>query len=167
MSMPDPSSISGAVVWGVVAGLLTSALLVSLSLFVTRVILPAYLDFIYAGVDLRGLWTYETEMTPAGHFAVQVNLSQRAHKLTGTATLTQSGTGTQDYVQFFNVEGSTWEGFLLVNMRSSSRKSLSFVAGLFKVMGRGESLEGHWVYRSRATDSARSEPVLLKRQSNS
>lgn len=162
--MPDPSTIAGAIVWGVVAGLLTSTLLVLIGLFFTRVFLPAYLDFVYAGVDLKGLWTFETPMTPAGHFTIQLNLDQRAHKIGGTATLTQSGTGEQDYVQFFDVEGSTWEGFFLVNMRSSNRKSLSFVAGLFKIMGRGESLKGNWVYRSRATDEAHSEPVILKRQ---
>jgi hypothetical protein len=162
--MLDPSTVQGAIVWGVISGLATSALLVLVGLFLSRVLLPAYLNFIYQGVDLRGVWTYETTMTPSGRFAVQLSLDQQAHKLSGTASITQSGTGTRDYVQFFSVDGSTWEGFLMLNMRSSNRKSLSFVAGLFKIKGRGESLEGHWVFRSSSSDTANSEPLHLIRQ---
>ena len=49
-------------------------------------------------------------------------------------------------------------------MRSTNRKSLSFVAGLLKVKGRGESLVGHWVYRAAFTDEAESERLQLLRQ---
>ena len=162
--MIDPSTVQGAVVWGVVSGLATSALLVTLGLFTSRILLPAYLDFVYQGVDLRGVWLEERIEDANKRFAVQLAINQRAHKITGTATLTQSGTGKHDYVQFFAVEGSTWEGFLVLNMRSTNRTSLSFVAGLLKVRGRGESLEGYWVYRSASTDEARSEAVRLARQ---
>ena len=162
--MVDPSTIAGAVIWGVVSGLATSALLLLLGLFVSKVALPAYLEIIYKGVDLRVIWTQETDLGSGVRFSVQLALEQQAHRITGTGTLTRSGSGADDYVQFFSIDGSTWEGFLVLAMRSTDRKSLSFVAGLLKVAGRGQSLIGHWVYRGRATDEADSEQLHLVRQ---
>jgi len=163
--MVDPSTIEGAVLWGIVSGVATSALLLLLGLIGTKIVLPAYLAFIYKGVDLRGVWVEERDLGNGVRFSVQLSLDQHAHQIKGGGTLRKSGTGSgDDYVQFFTVEGSTWEGFLLLNMRSTSRTSLSFVAGLLKVKGRGDALLGHWVYRTAATDEAASEPVHLVRQ---
>ncbi len=159
----DPSTVQGAVFWGVVAGVATSALLALLSTLVSKVLLPWYLQLVYRGVDLRGDWTYETAMTPSGQFSAQLSLEQRAHKITGQATIRQSGTPNNDYVTFFTVEGSTWEGFLMLNLQSKNRKVLSYVTGLFKVTGRGEGLEGHWVYRSASTEGAESAKLEFLR----
>ena len=133
-------------------------------LFATRIAIPAYLDLIYKGVDLRGVWTCERAIDNDGKFSIQLSLEQRAHNVTGTGTLTKSGTGNGDYVQFFSIAGSTWEGFLTINMRSANRRTLSFVTGLLKVKGRGETLEGHWVYRAASIDEAVSEELKLTRQ---
>lgn len=162
--MIDPSTISGAIIWGVVSGLATSALLLIFGLLLSKVALPAYLAFIYKGVDLRGIWTEERDLGSGAKFSIQLSLEQHAHKISGTGTLTKSGGGASDYVQFFSIEGSTWEGFLVITMQSINRKSLSFVAGLLKVKSRGESLLGHWVYRAAYTDEAESEKLHLVRQ---
>ena len=159
----DPASVQGAIVLGIVAGLLTSALLYVLSLVLQKIVLPWYADFVYDGVDLRGIWIREFDEHSA-HYSVELSLDQSAHRITGTATFKKSGTGAADYVQFFTVSGSTWEGFLVLTMKSTNRKSLSFVTGLFKVKDRGNALVGHWVYRAGRTDEAESESLLLRRQ---
>ena len=162
--MVDPSTVEGAVLWGIVSGVATSALLLVLGLIGTRIVLPAYLSLIYKGVDLRGVWVEDRDLGNGARFSVQLSLDQHAHQVIGSGTLTKAGCGSSDYVQFFSVEGSTWEGFLVLNMRSANRTSLSFVAGLLKVKGRGDSLLGHWVYRAAFTDEAESEKVHLMRQ---
>lgn len=164
--MIDPSTIEGAVIWGVVSGLATSALLLILGLLASKVVLPWYTELVYKGVDLRGVWTEERDIGDGKCFSVQLALEQHAHKIHGTGTLTKSSAASIDYVQFFSIEGSTWEGFLTLNMRSTNRKSLSFVTGLLKVKERGESLDGHWVYRGSFTDEAESEELHLHRQKN-
>ena len=158
----DPASIQGAITWGIVAGLVTSAVLFILGNLVAKVILPWYEALVYKGVDLRGVWTQEFDASGA-HYSIQLSFEQHAHRITGTGTFTKSGTGATDYVQFFTIEGSTWEGFLVLNMRSKTRKSLSFVAGLLKVKDRGRALKGHWVYRGGASDEAESEALNLIR----
>lgn len=158
----DPASIQGAIIWGIVAGLATSAFLFILANLVAKVILPWYEALVYKGVDLRGVWTQEFDSGGA-HYSIQLSFEQHAHRISGTGTFTKSGTGTTDYVQFFTLEGSTWEGFLVLNMRSKTRKSLSFVAGLLKVKDRGRALKGHWVYRGGPSDEAESEALNLTR----
>jgi len=159
----DPSSVEGAIFWGVVAGLLTSVLLFVIGLLVTKIALPWYEALVFKGVDLRGIWVQHFDKHGA-HYSVQVSLEQHAHRVSGSASFSKSGTGQEDYVQLFSVEGSTWEGFLVLNLRSTNRKSLSFVAGLLKVKDRGNSLVGHWVYRGGLTDEAEAEALHLVRK---
>jgi|GEM_PF-1087116 len=160
----NPSTIEGAIIWGVVAGLGTSAVLFLLGLLATRVVLPWYEALIYKGVDLRGVWTSEYDAGNS-HYSIQLSLQQSAHRINGTGSITKSGSGMHDYVQFFAIDGSTWEGFLVLTMRSTNRKSLSFVAGLLKVKDRGKALVGHWVYRAGSSDEAETEALYLMRRS--
>jgi hypothetical protein len=159
----DPSTTEGAIFYGVVAGLITAAVLFILGLTFSKIVIPWYQNLIYKGVDLRGVWIREFDQNNA-HYAIQLALSQSAHEVNGTGTFTKSGAGTENYVQFFTVSGSTWEGFLVITMRSTNRKSLSFVAGLLKIKDRGNALIGHWVYRGGRTDEAESEALHLVRQ---
>ena len=159
----DPSAVEGSIVLGVVAGLFTSAVIFVLGLLITKIVLPWYEALIYKGVDLRGVWTSEYE-TGNSRYTVQISLEQRGHKVSGAGTMQKSGTGEHDYVQFFVVDGSTWEGFLGINLQSKDRKSLSFVSGLLKIKDRGNSLAGYWVYRSGASEEAEAEELRLVRQ---
>ena len=159
----DPASVEGVIFWGVVAGLLTSALLLVLGLMVSKIVLPWYENLVYKGVDLRGVWTQDFDQHGA-HYSVQLRLEQHAHRVSGSASFSKSGAGADDYVQAFSVEGSTWEGYVVFSMRSTTRKSLSFVAGLLKVKDRGRALVGHWAYRAGRTDEAESEALHLVRK---
>lgn len=152
----DPTTIPGTVFWGVVAGILTSVLLFLLGLLISKVALPWYQELVYKGVDLRGLWV-EEYVSNGATYSFQTVLEQNAHELTGSTTITKSINGKTDYVQTFNVAGSTWEGFVMLNLRSKERKSLSFATGLFKVKHRGKNLVGHLAYRASATDEVEAE----------
>jgi len=158
----DPTTIPGTVFWGVVAGILTSLVLFLLGLLISKVALPWYQDLVYKGVDLRGLWT-EERVSNNATYTYHTNLEQNAHELTGDATITKSINGKTDYVQTFVVTGSTWEGFVILNMRSKERRSLSFCTGLFKVKNRGKNLVGHLAYRASRTDEVESEEANWQR----
>ncbi|WP_027793171.1 hypothetical protein [Paraburkholderia acidipaludis] len=74
--MINPSTVSGVIIWGVVSGLVTSALILIFGLLMSKVVLPAYLAFIYKGVDLRGVWTEERDPDANGKFSIQLSLDQ-------------------------------------------------------------------------------------------
>jgi hypothetical protein len=68
-----------------------------------------------------------------------------------------------DYVQSFEVTGTTWEGFLTINMTSDDRRSLAFATSLLQVRNRGQALVGHIAYRSSQVDQVDSEEITWTR----
>ncbi len=76
----NPATIYGAVVWGVVAGLLTSPLLFVLGLFFARILIPWYQDLIYQGVDLHALWT-EEKVIDTIRYRYQMQLTRSEHTI--------------------------------------------------------------------------------------
>jgi hypothetical protein len=113
----DPTSIEGTILLGIIAGLITTLLLVIAGLIFRKVLLPWYETVVFKGVDLRGVWAQEKEIDGA-HHSVTFQIEQHAHIISGTATYKKSGSNIVDYVQFFEITGYTWEGFLVLTMRS-------------------------------------------------
>lgn len=164
-SILDPATASGAVLWGVVAGVLTSAFLFTLGLVFTKIVIPWYQTIVYEGADVSGLWIYRQNLGGID-YSYQMVLKQDAHRLHGNMTLTKFGAPAGprgDYVQVFDISGSTWEGFLTLNMRSSDRKSLAFATSLLQIQDRGRSLVGQLVYRSANIGLVSSEQVSWAR----
>jgi len=161
----DPATASGAVFWGVAAGVLTSGILVALGAVFTKIVVPWYQTLIYQGVDLSGLWVQHQGQGGIAYDYSMV-LRQAAHAVKGTMTITKSGAppGPQgNYVQGFEVSGSTWEGFVTLNMRSADRRSLAFATTLLEIQDRGRSLSGVLAFRSSGSQAS-SEPVMWTRQ---
>ena len=156
-------SIHETIIWGIFTGIITSTFLFIAGLFFTKVILPWYQGIIFDGVDLEGVWTSDKDFEEGILYTYQMTVKQNAHSLTGIATISRNGSGAQNYVQNFNLIGSTWEGYLTVNLKSTDRTRLSFVSGLFKVENRGQRLKGYWAYRSR-DDLVEIENLLFNRE---
>ena len=161
----DPATASGAVLWGVVAGILTTLLLFLFGLIVTQIVIPWYQALVYKGWDISGLWIYRQTLGGID-YSYQMVLKQRAHDVNGTMTLTKSGAPSGprgDYVQVFDISGTAWEGFLTLNMQSSDRKSLAFATSLLQVEDRGRSMAGQLCYRSSGVGQVGSETVIWTR----
>jgi hypothetical protein len=157
----DPSTVSGAIIWGIISGIITSAILYLLATIAKKIVIPWYLDLIYQGVDLNGEWRYHQNHGQI-NYDYHLVIKQRAHKLTGSMTITKTGAPPGphgDYIQGFTVTGTTWEGYITLNMQSSNRQSLSYATCLLQIQGRGTSLGGQLVYRSYDHDRVDSETI--------
>jgi hypothetical protein len=162
----DPATVSGAVVWGIVAGVATSAILFLGSVFVAKVLIPWYQAITYQGVDLTGTWVHDKNLGGIRYDYV-LTLTQRSHALAGNLILKKTGAPgppAGDYVQAFDVVGSSWEGFVTLNMKSTNRRSLSFATTLLQIQNRGESLEGYLAYRASRGGTVGSEAITFTRQ---
>lgn len=166
----DPSTITGALVWGIVAGILTSVVLLLFARIFKQILLPWYQDLVYKGVDLRGKWIAQRTGSSGITYHFTLLLSQSAHSVKGkmtvakiNASVAQPGVQTSDYVQGFEVAGATWEGFVTINMTSDDRRSLSFSTSLLQVRSRGQKLVGHMVYRSSSVDQVESHEISWAR----
>jgi hypothetical protein len=161
----DPASISGALIWGMVAGIATSAFLLLCSLIFTKIIVPWWEDFIYKGVDLSGVWLYSQTLSGI-RYDYMMTLTQRAHRIEGMMNLTKTGAPAGprgDYVQGFDISGETWESFVTLNMKSTDRRSLAFATSLLQIENRGRSLIGQLAYRSSGGGKVGSEEVQWQR----
>ena len=162
----DPSTIAGAVIWGVVAGIVTSAVLQILAQFFEKVALPWYQNKVYEGVDLRGKWIAQKTYSNGISYHYSLVLKQSAHNLRGSMTISKmnsppgpAGGHLGDYVQTFHASGTTWEGFVTLNATSDDRRSLAFATTLLQVRNRGAALIGHMAYRSSQIDKVDSEEI--------
>ena len=77
MSVFDPATSSGAVLWGVVSGILTSGLLFLLGLIFTRIVVPWLEALRFQGVDLSGIWRYNQTLG-----GIEYDFTQRRSSLT-------------------------------------------------------------------------------------
>lgn len=163
--MLDPATVAGAIFWGVISGIFTSVILFMTGLFVTKVAIPWYQSLVFKGVDLSGTWSSNKDF-PHTRYQYILVLRQAAHDLAGTMIITRSGKASTggDYIQGMSVTGSSWEGFVTLNMQSDDRRSLSFATSLLKIKDRGDTLIGEMAYRSRgADDQVRSETIEWRR----
>ncbi len=166
----DPSTIQGVVIWGVVAGILTAAFLFILGQIVHKICIPWYQNMTFKGVDLSGKWS-ASKIFPSGiSYNYSMILTQNAHSLNGTMSIAKNnstpgppGGHLGDYVQGFIVSGTTWEGFVTLNMTSDDRRSLSFSTSLLQIRNRGQCLVGHMAYRSSQLDEVASEEITWTR----
>ena len=166
----DPSTIAGAIICGVIAGVVTSAMFFIIGQLFGKVVIPWYQDLVYKGVDLRGKWIAQKSYPSGISYHYSILIEQNAHDLKGSMTISKMNSqpgppGGQlgDYVQSFVVWGSTWEGFITINLTSSGRRSLSFATSLLQIRNRGESLVGQMVYRSSQNDQVESEDIIWTR----
>jgi hypothetical protein len=166
----DPSTIAGAIIWGVVAGIATSAALLILSQLFNNVVIPWYQELVFKGIDLRGKWIAQKTYPSGISYHYSLLLKQNAHNVRGSMTISKMnsqpgppGGFLGDYVQSFEVTGTTWEGFLTINMTSDDRRSLAFATSLLQVRNRGQALVGHMAYRSSQVDQVDSEEITWTR----
>jgi hypothetical protein len=170
MNFFDPSTASGAIFWGIVAGVFTSGLLSVLGKVMTKIVVPWYQNLVYRGIDLRGKWISQKTYPNGISYHYSMVLDQNAHDLQGSMTISKMnsqpgppGGHLGDYVQEFVVKGTTWEGFVTINMTSNNRRSLSFATSLLQIQNRGEALVGHMAFRSTLSDQVGSEDIIWTR----
>lgn len=150
------------VVLGIVAGILTSALLATAGLLLGQIVIPAYKRMSYGGIDLAGKWSASASEYGA-NYVYTITVKQSAHKLTGTANIRKTTGVVTEYNDTFEIIGTSWEGFVSLTFRSIDRKRLSFATALLRIEDRGGRLVGHWLYRSGATNDVQTEALTLYR----
>ena len=158
----EPTTVYGIIFLGVVAGIITSAFLFFIGLIFSQIIIPWYQGLIYKGIDLGGQWENEYE-NETGRYVFRAAIKQNGHNLKGSLSITKSAENNSGYVTIFHLTGSTWEGFMLVNLQSVDRKELAFASGLFKIKKRGSCLVGYLIFRSSMYDDVQPEAAIWKR----
>ena len=154
-------STEESIIFGVIAGVITSFVLLLFKTILEKIILPWYKEFIYKGVDIEGNWHNEyIETDTKSKFSLII--IQNAHDIKGTLIFTQTTTDNEKIVSF-QINGKLWEGFLSINLMPDDRKKLSFANSLLKVTKGGSELNGYFTFRNIDTDEVISNKIQLTR----
>lgn len=125
---------------GVLAGLLTSALLVLLNKLTVNVFFPWYREWSYAGLRIDGTWY---RIAKAQKTVLEI--SQSATKLSGRATVIKTLQGDDvkiDDIRMFDVTGWIDNRFVVLQLKQADRAKLGAITYLLGISGDGTELDG-------------------------
>lgn len=148
---------SESIVLGVVAGVLTTLIVLGFGALIRRVVLPWYRDFIYDGVEIEGEWNLISE-TEQG---ARLSLKQSAYSLSGTCTFVSHDENPLGYeaLRVFAVKGTIREKLVELSFRHIDRARLGAGVFLFEVKGDGRRMSGVQSMYSVATSRMTSANV--------
>lgn len=146
---------------GIIAGILTSALLLVVKTLWDKWAVPFFREIRYSGVQVAGTWTGENPDPVEGN-KLRLFLTQSAHDLAGDMTLTLTGGGNVRALDFV-VSGYMWEGFLTLNLKPKDRKVTSYATMLVKLHDGGHELIGKMAFRNVQTDAVETTQLRMFR----
>lgn len=142
---------------GVLAGVLTTALLFALRALWEAKVTPFLRELRYTGFDVSGTWKGAVP-----DLSLTLVLNQSAHALTGTYHVHNRVPG-NEFDLVFDVTGRIWEGYVALNCTPADRKVNSYCTCLLKIGGGGGVLVGKVALRNVHTESVDAEPMLVFR----
>lgn len=146
----------------VASGLITSFVLFILTFFVKFWLVPLIKRIKYNGYDISGQWHCQTILGSAA-YVYTFDIKQNGQDVKGRARILKTHNETIEYNQEFRLSGLIYEGYVILNLRSTNNQSLSFSTGLFQVQSRGNVLNGKLSYRVRVGDGIGSEDISFSR----
>ena len=146
----------------IVSGLITSLVIFILTVFAKYWLIPLIKRIRYSGADVSGDWHSQNVVGTAA-YVYAFKIRQNAHDLKGSATIIKQNNGAIEYNQAFKLSGSIYEGYVILNLKSTDNQSLSFSTGIFQLQNRGDLLTGILSYRVRIGDGVSSENISLNR----
>jgi hypothetical protein len=134
----------------VAVGVISSVIIAALTYVCRTSILNRILSVTYNGLNVAGTWSQKQKFMETGEdieYETRLILKQVAHNLTGSWVFIKNADGKKAAESTMRVTGELLEGFVALNLRSSSNKQLSLGSMLLKVHD-GELASGHYIFRN-------------------
>lgn len=162
MQSPVDGDLSFAILSGVASGILTTVVLVAVTVFFRRIVLPWYQTITYQGIILEGEWEIR------GHALdqeVRVELKQRAGRLSGSCTFIKKADSVNAYEQLrtFRLHGTVNDRLVELSFRHTDRSRLGAGVWLLEVVGDGRRMIGVQATYSVSRDRVLSSIVAAAR----
>lgn len=146
-------SILESLLYGVFAGVITSALLFIVSKIFSALVIPWYQNIVYRGIRTDGAWTARAgDMNQSLHLL----LHQAASRISGSATLVSDSPRSEDKyeaVRSFTVVGAIRDRFVELSLRHDSQQRLGACCLLLEVVGDGRTMNGVFSFYSVVSHS--------------
>ncbi|MBB2494861.1 hypothetical protein [Aquipseudomonas ullengensis] len=133
-------NVTESIILGIVAGLLTSAVLLITKSIIINILLPLYRQFMYRGIHINGTWHHINSSQK-----LLLELKQNCEKLSGKATLQWISSNNHFHIESirtFDVSGCLETRFITLTFRHTDRSRLGIITCLLQVDGDGTILSG-------------------------
>lgn len=127
---------------GVIAGILTSALLFILVQLFNKVVLPWYRDIVYKGINIEGMWQEVINFEGGVIQTYNVVLEQKADKIKGKIVQVKSKEGQVLSSENMIIDGRLKDRFLCAKIEFVNKARLGIASILLEVVGDGSSMKG-------------------------
>ena len=149
---------------GISSGLVTTLLIWIITIVWVKKLVPWYETTVYKGVKIQGVWNLDTteETDDPWTHSESLSLAQKAHRITGAATLTNRKE-TDSSPTSLLVYGEISDRIVSLNMRSPLSDRLSYSSLLLEVVGDGTVMRGESTFYNTETSKIESSPVVYKK----
>lgn len=154
-------NVTESIILGIVAGLLTSAVLLITKSIIITVFLPLYRQFMYRGIHINGTWHHVNSSQK-----LLLELKQNCEKLSGKATLQWIDSENHFHIESirtFDVSGCLESRFITLTFRHTDRSRLGIITCLLQVDGDGTILSGQRCWYAPLTTKINSGGIRLYR----
>ena len=160
----EPSHSFGEIFFGVLIGLIVSAVIYSIKVVCDKVILPWRQDKVYSGIRIDADWSYSQDEKAADGEGLLVNgtwlvkLDQKAHIVSGEAQVTRNSTNGSASPEVFkyDVTGHIYDRYVSLTMRGKNKKQIAHSNFLLELKNGGRKLVGYRNFYGREMDTIRS-----------
>jgi hypothetical protein len=155
---------ASTIIYGVVAGIITSFIIFLLIQIFNKIIIPWYKNTIYSGLNIEDIWleTHDVEM------AEQISefiIKQKAQVLEGLMTTVKKHKNSgETEIKTFKIKGSFYDGHVVLEAKNINKKYRGHVLYLLKITNGGASLSGVKSWVDAGCDVITSENIVMVRK---
>jgi len=153
----DPSTIAGAIVWGIVAGILTAVTLFVIRELWLTIFTPWYEERLYRGAKIEGFWRSTTNYLDGGSNEMVYQFQRKGHRIWGDISCIEG----IDKGRKWNLEGQFKDLILTFHYESAHPRVLDKGSASLMLTHNGEKLEGHLVYYANKGNQMKTAALLL------
>ncbi|WDE10238.1 hypothetical protein [Thalassomonas haliotis] len=157
-------STEETIVYGVIAGILTSFIIFFLLQVFNNIIAPWYKSFIYQGLDINGVWEEINEHEGAKDIS-KISLTQHAQQIKGFMTVVKYHNDTEETeIKNFKMKGFFRDGHVILTGENSNKKYRGHITYLLSITEGGNSLSGILSWVDSGSDKIESSETVLHRE---
>lgn len=162
----NPTSPAGAILYGIIGGVLAYVFVSLVGQAVRKIVLPWYHDLVYRGVRLDGRWKV-TNLLGSGNQTAELQLTQQADRVTGTCTFVKQesdeGDAFYEQVRTCKLSGTVRDRFVELSFRHVDPARLGAGVFLLEVHGDGRTMGGQQTFYSVGSSGIVSNAVVVHR----
>ena len=131
------------IVYGVVSGLLTGALVAAVGIYIRKYFIPWFRSLVYAGVKVEGTWHFSSDEYDRRDITMEIKQTAGSLRAVSTHILRADiDEPTADNIRTYNLNGEVQDRLVTLYGRPNNPRRTGGIVFLLEVVGDGQKLTG-------------------------